>query len=72
MELSAAIHVRDARKGPNGKTTHNRLETAMILLITAFFMITALSIAAIMRLESEDQAARARRLRSKSDYRWVE
>lgn len=59
-------------KARTEETTHNRLETAMILLITAFFMITALSIAAIMRLESEDQAARARRLRSKNDYRWVE
>ena len=59
-------------KARTEETTQNRLETAMILLITAFFMITALSIAAIMRLESEDQAARARRLRSKNDYRWVE
>ncbi|WP_280161938.1 hypothetical protein [Salaquimonas pukyongi] len=44
----------------------------MVLLITAFFMITILSIAAIMRLESEKQAGRERRLKRLDDYRWVE
>ena len=44
----------------------------MILLITAFFMITVLSVAAIMRLESEGQAARTRRMQQEQDYRWVE